>query len=96
MNSISGGRGDARRRVPNAPHPAPLPRFAWARGSPAGRGGEWNSEGRRRAAHFNGLLECRPVEPVVTLRGVSKRFGTLVALDDVDLGVRAGEIFVKL
>ncbi len=33
------------------------------------------------------------MDPVVTLRGVSKRFGALVALDGVDLEVRAGEIF---
>jgi ABC-2 type transport system ATP-binding protein len=36
------------------------------------------------------------VEHVVTLRGVSKRFGALVALDAVDLEVRAGEIFALL
>ena len=36
------------------------------------------------------------MEPVVTLRGVSKRFGALVALDAVDLEVRAGEIFALL
>jgi ABC-2 type transport system ATP-binding protein len=33
------------------------------------------------------------VDPVVTIRGVSKRFGPLVALDRVDLDIRAGEIF---
>jgi ABC-2 type transport system ATP-binding protein len=36
------------------------------------------------------------VEPVVTLRGVSKRFGPLAALDGIDLDVRAGEIFALL
>jgi ABC-2 type transport system ATP-binding protein len=36
------------------------------------------------------------VDPVVTLRGVSKRFGALVALDAVDLDVRPGEIFALL
>jgi ABC-2 type transport system ATP-binding protein len=36
------------------------------------------------------------VEPVVTLRGVTKRFGPLVALDAVDLDIRAGEIFALL
>ncbi len=33
------------------------------------------------------------MEPVVDIRNVSKRFGPLVALDGVDLEVRAGEIF---
>jgi ABC-2 type transport system ATP-binding protein len=36
------------------------------------------------------------VEPVVTLRGVSKRFGALAALDGVDLDVRPGEILALL
>jgi ABC-2 type transport system ATP-binding protein len=36
------------------------------------------------------------MEPVVTLRGVSKRFGALVALAHVDLEIRAGEIFALL
>ncbi len=36
------------------------------------------------------------VAPVVTLRGVSKRFGALVALDGVDLDIEAGEIFALL
>jgi ABC-2 type transport system ATP-binding protein len=36
------------------------------------------------------------VEPVVTIRGVSKRFGDLAALERVDLDVRAGEIFALL
>lgn len=36
------------------------------------------------------------MEPVVTIRGVSKRFGALVALDSVDLDIRAGEIFALL
>jgi ABC-2 type transport system ATP-binding protein len=36
------------------------------------------------------------MEPVVTIRGVSKRFGTLVALDSIDLDIRAGEIFALL
>jgi ABC-2 type transport system ATP-binding protein len=36
------------------------------------------------------------VEPVVTIRGVSKRFGALAALDRVDLEIRAGEIFALL
>jgi ABC-2 type transport system ATP-binding protein len=38
----------------------------------------------------------RSVDPVVSLRGVTKRFGALAALDGVDLGVRAGEIFALL
>jgi ABC-2 type transport system ATP-binding protein len=38
----------------------------------------------------------RGVDPVVSLRGVSKRFGALVALDGVDLEVRPGEIFALL
>src|SRR5574340_1145233 len=33
------------------------------------------------------------MEPVVTIRGVSKRFGSLVALEAVDLEIRPGEIF---
>jgi len=37
-----------------------------------------------------------PVESVVTLRGVSKRFGDLAALEDVDLEIRQGEIFALL
>jgi ABC-2 type transport system ATP-binding protein len=37
-----------------------------------------------------------PVDPVVTLRGVSKRFGGLVALEAVDLEIRRGEIFALL
>jgi ABC-2 type transport system ATP-binding protein len=36
------------------------------------------------------------VEPVVTLQGVSKRFGALTALEAIDLDVRAGEIFALL
>jgi ABC-2 type transport system ATP-binding protein len=36
------------------------------------------------------------MEPVVTIRGVSKRFDTLVALDSVDLDILAGEIFALL
>jgi len=36
------------------------------------------------------------VDPVVTIRGVSKRFGDLAALDGVDLEVRGGEIFALL
>ncbi|HEX9050595.1 MAG TPA: ABC transporter ATP-binding protein [Anaeromyxobacter sp.] len=36
------------------------------------------------------------MEPVVTLRGVSKRFGAFVALERVDLEIRAGEIFALL
>jgi ABC-2 type transport system ATP-binding protein len=36
------------------------------------------------------------VDPVVTVRGVSKRFGSLVALEAVDLDVRPGEIFALL
>jgi ABC-2 type transport system ATP-binding protein len=36
------------------------------------------------------------VDPVVTLRGVSKTFGPLTALAGVDLEVRAGEIFALL
>ena len=36
------------------------------------------------------------MDAVVTLRGVSKRFGTLTALDAVDLDVRSGEIFALL
>jgi ABC-2 type transport system ATP-binding protein len=36
------------------------------------------------------------VDPVVTIRGVSKTFGALVALDAVDLDVRPGEIFALL
>ncbi len=35
-------------------------------------------------------------EPVVSVRRVSKRFGALVALDQVDLDIRAGEIFALL
>jgi ABC-2 type transport system ATP-binding protein len=36
------------------------------------------------------------MEPVVTIRGVSKRFGELVALDAVDLDILRGEIFALL
>ncbi len=36
------------------------------------------------------------MDPVVTVRGVSKRFGALTALDRVDLDVRPGEIFALL
>jgi ABC-2 type transport system ATP-binding protein len=36
------------------------------------------------------------MEPVVSIRGVSKRFGDLVALDRVDLDVRPNEIFALL
>jgi ABC-2 type transport system ATP-binding protein len=36
------------------------------------------------------------MEPVVTIRGVSKRFGSFVALERVDLDIRAGEIFALL
>src|SRR5512138_1180539 len=36
------------------------------------------------------------MEPVVAIRGVSKRFGALVALEHVDLDIRAGEIFALL
>jgi ABC-2 type transport system ATP-binding protein len=36
------------------------------------------------------------VEPVVTLRGVSKRYGSLAALEAIDLDVRPGEIFALL
>jgi ABC-2 type transport system ATP-binding protein len=36
------------------------------------------------------------MDPVVTLRGVSKRFGTLVALDGIDLDVRHCEILALL
>ncbi|HEY6105216.1 MAG TPA: ABC transporter ATP-binding protein, partial [Anaeromyxobacteraceae bacterium] len=35
-------------------------------------------------------------EPVVSLRGVSKRFGGLTALDRVDLDIRPAEIFALL
>jgi ABC-2 type transport system ATP-binding protein len=37
-----------------------------------------------------------PVEPVVTLRGLTKRFGTLEALAGVDLDILPGEIFALL
>ncbi len=36
------------------------------------------------------------MEPVVTLRRVSKRFGAFTALDAVDLEIRKGEIFALL
>ncbi len=36
------------------------------------------------------------VDPVVTIRSVSKSFGDLVALEAVDLEIRAGEIFALL
>src|SRR5512142_3181707 len=36
------------------------------------------------------------MEPVVTIRGVSKRFGAFTALGGVDLDIRAGEIFALL
>jgi ABC-2 type transport system ATP-binding protein len=36
------------------------------------------------------------MEPVVAIRRVSKRFGSLIALDRVDLDIRAGEIFALL
>ncbi len=36
------------------------------------------------------------MDPVVTIRGVSKRFGTFVALEAVDLDIRGGEIFALL
>jgi ABC-2 type transport system ATP-binding protein len=36
------------------------------------------------------------VDPVVTIRGVSKRFGALTALERVDLEIQAGEIFALL
>jgi ABC-2 type transport system ATP-binding protein len=36
------------------------------------------------------------MEPVVSIRGVAKRFGDLVALDRVDLDIRPGEIFALL
>ncbi len=36
------------------------------------------------------------MDPVVSIRGVSKRFGALTALDAVDLDVRSGEIFALL
>jgi ABC-2 type transport system ATP-binding protein len=36
------------------------------------------------------------MQPVVTIRGVSKHFGPLVALDAVDLDIQPGEIFALL
>jgi ABC-2 type transport system ATP-binding protein len=36
------------------------------------------------------------MEPVVTIRGVTKRFGALVALDSIDLDILRGEIFALL
>src|SRR5512138_2322833 len=36
------------------------------------------------------------MEPVVTIRGVTKRFGAFTALEGVDLDIRAGEIFALL
>jgi ABC-2 type transport system ATP-binding protein len=36
------------------------------------------------------------MEPVVTVRGVSKRFGAFTALDRVDLDIEKGEIFALL
>ncbi len=36
------------------------------------------------------------MDPVVTLRGVAKRFGALAALDGIDLEIRRGEIFALL
>ncbi len=36
------------------------------------------------------------MDPVVTIRGLTKRFGALVALDRVDLDIRGGEIFALL
>src|SRR5690349_810420 len=33
-----------------------------------------------------------PREPVLSLRGVSKRFGAVAALTDIDLEVHAGEV----
>jgi ABC-2 type transport system ATP-binding protein len=38
----------------------------------------------------------RAVEPVVSIRGVAKSFGALVALEAVDLDIRPGEIFALL
>ncbi len=37
-----------------------------------------------------------PVDSVVSIRGVTKRFGAFTALDRVDLEIRAGEIFALL
>src|SRR5512144_3357080 len=36
------------------------------------------------------------MQPVVEVRGVTKRFGGLVALERIDLEIRAGEIFALL
>ncbi|WP_062214231.1 ATP-binding cassette domain-containing protein [Streptomyces sp. NBRC 109706] len=37
-------------------------------------------------------MPVEPVEPVLALRGVSKRFGAVQALTDVDLEIRPGEV----
>jgi ribose transport system ATP-binding protein len=44
------------------------------------------------SATTQSLAGSRLIEPVVSLRGVSKRFGGTLAVDNVDLEVRAGEI----
>src|SRR6516225_7816642 len=38
--------------------------------------------------------DSTPVEPLLALRGISKRFTGVQALDKVDLDVRAGELHV--
>src|SRR6266542_2879286 len=49
-----------------------------------------------RALRMGRSTRVTRVEPVVTLRGVTKRFGALEALAGIDLDIFRGEIFALL
>ena len=65
------------------------------RSSPVGGGGP---EGRRglAAVQFSGADDVSDTKPIITFENVTKRFGKMVAVDNVSLSIQEGEFFSLL